>query len=451
MNVLALILYAVICHALGLGILALVCRDTAKLGLLERYSLAGCIGMGGIYLVGIFCLSVHWEIGPGLVVGTTCVLWAVVLCLKYPVLDLEKLKTACKQRKSFSLSWFEWALVFYICFQLSYILFSAFWRPVAMNDDWAQWAGNAKYLFFHGAVDQTYFRETNLSSYPLFIAINEVVLCKLYGEWCDFLCKGFLVILLIDFVGYIYSYIRRDYNRLMGLFSAFIVVTIPTYVRTGLNGTAEIPLSLFIALCAMIILRYLESGKWNDIIIAGVLGGVVASIKSEGIYVMIAISPILVFAAWKEKTFNIKHLLAFWGIILLFFLPWVLLKFSGGCADSRMTIFSLKWIYDIDSYVGMLRAWFAMLIPSKHLLLTGIYFVAALLFWMIKNRKDHFTSYLLLMIAGIGVVYAIGCYSTGWPGQYSRLLSHFLGLMLLVIMRQLSAYWHQLTSISFFD
>jgi hypothetical protein len=42
----------------------------------------------------------------------------------------------------------------------------------------------------------------------------------------------------------------------------------------------------------------------------------------------------------------------------------------------------------------------------------------------------------VLALAGVAAVYAGGAYSTGWPEQYPRLLTHLTGVAILVIARQ---------------
>jgi hypothetical protein len=306
-----------------------------------------------------------------------------------------------------------------------------------MNDDWAQWAGNSKFLFYYGFIDNIYFSEVNHSNYPVFIMINEAFLCKFIGNWSDFFCKSFLAILFIDFVLYFYCYLRKKTNQIIAISGSFILVSIPEYVRVGLNGTAEIPMSIYVTIFAIRFLIYLESKKTSDIIVLSIIAGILVNIKSESLFLVAVFSIITLIFVLLEKNLKTKNIISYISIISIFIIPWKALLIIGGCNSSRLKIFTLNWIFDYSSYISIYQALFQILIPSKALSILGFYFMISCIFWSVNNKRDKETTNIILLVMTSIVVYAVGCFSTGVIGAYSRLLTHNLGLFVLVICFQL--------------
>lgn len=436
---LSFLTYAIVVHSLGLFVLNLIGNSGDEL-YFQRLSLAGIIGMGLIYLIGV----IGFIVGLKLQLSQYCVVWGSLFLLNLLTGKFKGILDDWKDKISFKSDFFKpkilWVVYLFIVIQVFYILFSSFWRPVAMNDDWAQWAGNAKYLFYYGYIDQTYFNEVNLSSYPVFIMINEALLCKINGSWSDFFCKSFLVLLFVDFLIYFYCYFREKAGPYIATLGPFIVVSLPVYVRLGLNGTAENPMSIYVALFAMRFLCYLETQKTVDIIILGLIGGILAVIKAESLFLIMGFSILILIFAFKEKKCNFKHIIIYAVVVLSFIGPWLALMKLGGGHSTRLNQFTLQWLFDFSSYVQIVRSFGQILMPSKALSFVGLYFFFSGLYWCVNKQRDKETQFLILLIGVSMCIYAVGCFSTGVVGAYTRLLTHNVGLFVLVIVFQIRSF-----------
>ena len=439
MKIVSLVLYIIMIMSLGLPAMALVYGKAAKPPLAERYSLSLIVGMGCLFLATLLWFAAGRTVSLAPVFAAAALLWFAALVSKAPALDWPRLREAARNAAWRGLRWYEWILLAFVLFQVLFLVFETLWRPVAMFDDWSHWAGAAKYLYHHGSVDNAYFSGNIHSDYPLFIMSNEIAVCLINGQWDDYLCKSPLTIMFIGFALFFYSAARRRSGRLTGIVFTLILVTIPMYVRVGIDGSAEIPISICLGVWAIAALRYLEAGGRADMLIAGLAGGMVAAIKAEGVYVVIALSALFLAAAVAKRKEGMAPFALYAGVILFFTLPWSYLKYAGGCEATRFTEFSMSWVADPQSYADISRAVLGVLVPSSKYFLLGTYSVVAAVFLFTKAGRSGDSLYLLAVMAVVGCVYAFGSYSVGWGSQFPRLLSHNTALALLFVRLQAEA------------
>ncbi len=434
MKLLALLFYFFLTRVLGWTVLSF---EKGTLTFSQRFFLAGPLGMGLLFLIFLWRNIFHSSFTLAGTETVLCVLLVVALISKAVFEKLSLRNIPIKQKVPFN-AW-EWLFLFFIFFQAGYILFEAFWRPVVLNDDWAQWAGNAKYLFYHGHIDATYFQETNHSNYPLFIMANEVVLCKIYGAWDDFLCKAFLTILVFDFAGFFFCIIREQSSRLAALAATMILLALPFYVRVGLDGTGEIPMSVTFAFFVHFMLRALEEKGVANSFFAAFFCGLLASIKNEGVFAAVALGLLFFVVLGIRRNFSFKTALVFGVVVAFFILPWMFLQNIEGSDSTRLRNLSIHWLWDWKSWAYLMQDTLRQFFwPSKQTLLLGPYFFGALFFFFLKNRKDFASSFLLLALGTVTIVYAVGSYVTGWGSEYGRLLTQLTALQFLFVTRSLA-------------
>ncbi len=429
--------YAILVHLAGLGFMALLYKGAPRLGLLSYYACAGICGMGLVYLTGIigYAFGLPVQISPFIVL--TALLLGVTVFTGYRPFRTAEIKTVAVSKIIKNIRVTDYAVIVFVLFQLCYIIFVCFWRPVALTDDWTQWSGNAKYLFFHGIPDAVYFKENWHSDYPLFIMINEQVLCRIAGGWDDYLCKSFSAILFIDFLFLFSSIIKEQLGWSAGLFTAFLLVLIPFYLRIGFDGTGEVPLSVFLVLSALFLWRFSMSADKVDILLAGFFSAMAVISKVEGLYsVIVIMASYFLFLHKGSRYFKTSGFVVL--PIAVFVLPWSYLKHAGFNSADRWRVFSLDWMKDLSSYTDILST-LGSLVIDRNLSLLGITFIVAFVWWFFKNRNDKTSLFLITALIGSVYIFAIGSYSTGWPDQFARLVTQDTGLILFFTMLQYGA------------
>lgn len=423
--------YAILVHLAGLGFMALLYRGAPRLGLLSYYACAGICGMGLFYLTGIIGYVFGQPVRIAPFIFITLLLLGSALLAGYKPFRIPDIKIPDNIRLA------DYAVIAFVVFQICYIIFVCFWRPVALTDDWTQWSGNAKYLFFHGIPDAVYFKENWHSDYPLFIMINEQVLCRIAGRWDDYLCKSFSAILFIDFLFLFSCVIKERLGRSAGLLTAFALVSIPFYLRIGFDGTGEVPLSIFLVLSALFLWRFSMSADNVDIFLAGFFSAMAVVVKVEGLYSVIVIMASYFLFLHKGRRY-LKAGASLVAPTTLFILPWIYLKHAGFNSADRWRVFSLDWMFDISNYANIF-ATIGSLVLDRNMSLLGITFISAFVWWFAKNRNDKTSLFLITVIAGSVFIFAVGSYCTGWPDQFARLITQDTGLILFFILLQYGA------------
>jgi hypothetical protein len=112
----------------------------------------------------------------------------------------------------------------------------------------------------------------------------------------------------------------------------------------------------------------------------------------------------------------------------------------AGVESSRFNQFSLSWLTDLGIWGEVLTTPLLACFTFRNIMFVGIYFLLALLAFLVRERRDADSQLLLLMMGAVGAAYAVGSYSTGWPDQFPRLLTHLSGLVLLLIFRQVCLF-----------
>jgi len=445
----AFVVYALYVHLAGLAVLGLVRTSLLPESRIGRLGLAGSVGMGVVYLACIGQLALGrpvrlWVLFTLLAVLTGWHAWRA----RRESSDHTPAKPPPPERAP--RHWYQVVLLVGLVVSAGLMTFAALWWPVTAQDAWAQWAGNAKFLFFHGPADATYFRSVNHASYPLFVMLNEVVLCRLVGHWDEFLCTAWAAVLVVDFLLVLYAIGRAWAGRTAGLAAAFITACIPLFLQAGLDATAEAPMAVFVALAAFATLHARETARPREDLVAGFLAGMLLVVKSEAI-VAVALLVLLRLWPWGAGPRHGYTRRLVWLLpVAAFWLPWMWLKHTGASADSRLDGFALAPLAHLDTWAQVLRTWAAALAPHtgadlprwfwRATGLLGPTFAAAAVYWITENRSDAWSRAILLLMTGVAVLYAAGAYATGWGTEYPRLLTHLSGLVPLFALRQVRAW-----------
>jgi 4-amino-4-deoxy-L-arabinose transferase-like glycosyltransferase len=123
----------------------------------------------------------------------------------------------------------------------------------------------------------------------------------------------------------IYGTVRRSRGRTAAIIAAGLVLTAPVVYRYGGSGTAEMALTAFYTASILCILRWQQEQRWGDLILCALFSAAMAWTKNEGqALALINGIVILVLSPRPLGRRNILAVLAFAGIVIVLFAPWVL-------------------------------------------------------------------------------------------------------------------------------
>ena len=431
-------------HFTGLAYLAVFARTNSDINEYLQHALAGPIGMGMVFVTGLILHLIGAPLTVAPVVGLMLLLFFISACFARTAVLFYRPTFSQLTHAFEGVSWLSWTLLAAIILQVAYILFSALWRPVAMADDWGQWAANAKLLYSMGAIGPEFFEMANLSYNPQFIVLNELLLSRVHGSWSDFLCKAFLSLYLFYFTAFI-SLIAFKWSKstVLALFAGLFTLTIPEFVRVGLNGTAEIPMCLAIGF-AVGLIHVTERPSTSTYFLAGVFLGLVTGTKYEGIFAAVAIILSWSLFKFRNGSFSLKALFSLILPSCLVFIFWNITVhsfFENSHSDLQGGRFfnpNYLWLFDPSSYINIVGDVLGMFVAIKGFFLLSPYFIVSIVAFCIWHRDDRASRMFLTVMLFIAVVYAAGLYTVNVPVALPRLLSHVIGIALLFVIRQSS-------------
>jgi hypothetical protein len=344
----------VMIELIGLAALALIERTGVLWGWPERLALAWGLGCGAVSL-GLF-----WALafGLGLAVATALVavigLGAVVIVawLKRP-----ELKLRAEKAKPYGLrfvvgalapsdalhgaeapttnpSWLTVILIALLLLNIAWVTLVGVARPLTDWDSWVTWGMKARAIFVDGGLVPGRYFNPSLSvtnfDYPLLIPLSEAWLYQRIGRADDqaavFLFPPFYIALLVVF----YSAVRRFASRNASLGFTLLVATTPRLERSASSAFADVPLAFFALVTFVFLLRWMETRRTGDLVVAGVFGGLIGWTKNEGL-LLLALAG-LALVAWtiprlwrgtEPRWPLVLALLSFAGLSALAVAPWL--------------------------------------------------------------------------------------------------------------------------------
>jgi hypothetical protein len=171
-----------------------------------------------------------------------------------------------------------------------------------------------------------YFSNLNLSyshlRYPILVPMISAGMHAMTGSLDDY---GKLVS-IFWYVGMglaVYATVRRLNGATAAMTATALLACAAPITHFGGSGTAEMALTAFFACSVLCILRWRETQQWGYIILASLLGAMMAWTKNDGVAMAGANVIIVAFAAknWR-KNLNAAAIMA--SIVIALYLPWII-------------------------------------------------------------------------------------------------------------------------------
>ncbi len=86
----------------------------------------------------------------------------------------------------------------------------------------------------------------------------------------------------------VYALARRVWSNLLAVCCALLLALAPLHVLNSHYGTVDVTQTLFVALALLFSVRLVEAGRWQDCVWAGLMVGLAASTKYNGLVVVVA-------------------------------------------------------------------------------------------------------------------------------------------------------------------
>ncbi len=86
----------------------------------------------------------------------------------------------------------------------------------------------------------------------------------------------------------VYVLSRRIWSRLLAVFCTLLLALAPLHVLNSHYGTVDVTQALFVALALLFSVRLIKWGRWQDCVWAGLMAGLAASTKYNGLVVVVA-------------------------------------------------------------------------------------------------------------------------------------------------------------------
>jgi len=98
----------------------------------------------------------------------------------------------------------------------------------------------------------------------------------------------------------------------------------PEFFRHMQGGIADLPLAIYLSLCAAAAVGWIATGSGFYVALAGALGATALQIKSEALPQLAVIAALTLLLAWRTRGRRVRALLAAWALAFLGTVPWAL-------------------------------------------------------------------------------------------------------------------------------
>jgi 4-amino-4-deoxy-L-arabinose transferase-like glycosyltransferase len=345
--------------------------------------------------------------------------------------------------KRLPLSGLEKFLICCISFEVAYVFFRAFIKPIEAYDAIATYAIRSKIFFLGESMLQDFFY--NLSTlfphpdYPLNIPLSETFVYLFLGNLNDQLVKVIFPLYFISILGILYCAVKRISGRTSALLAVFVLTTVPQFNNFATNAYHDVPFAYYCFAGTLFLLYWLKDMKsYGYLYISAAMTAMTAWTKNEGfVYCLANIILLGTFILMNRRNIKMKDLLSglsYIGVILLMLAPWLWVKSAANLVNSDVGTTSLgqlnifRNVYKIwPIFYEFQRQAFG---PKKWNLIWIIFILSAIVYRrrVFTERQRYATISLLLVISGYVFAYLIGrddiwhMVGTTW----SRMAMHFL-------------------------
>jgi len=261
-----------------------------------------------------------------------------------------------------------------IFFEIIHSFFRAFITPFKSFDSIATFAIKAKIFFLHNGIPQDFF--TNIGTrfphvaFPPMIPLQETFCFISMGAMNDVLVKILFPMHFVALLILFYYCVKRITNHRIALIATFLMCSMNELNRFSIIGYTDIHFAIYFSIGFMYMYRFLTrpSKRTFYLFVAGIFSAFAMLTKDVGyiipaIYFLILLVDMLKKKNVREAAITYARYLV---ILMLFILPWILVKLRFRFSQE----FSVADILNINYLV---QAFMAHIIPVLYAIQVNIF------------------------------------------------------------------------------
>lgn len=361
---------------LGFLTLELIWRKKAKRRVLELV-MAGPMGVGISSL-----LSFLW-IWMGLELRLYALGETVLMCIVFALWARHAIRASSRGWQKLRCTWPPGGIVWWGGLSAAALFFSAqFWtlslqKPHGSWDAWVHWNVVSRFVYRGGELWQgTFLRILDQPDYPLLIAMTNATTWELVQKETSRGPMTLAFLSSIALVGLLFSFVRELRGAPQASLAAIAMLTHPLFVPVGFSQYADVPEACYFLASTGLTLLYLRSRDRSLATLAGLMAGLGAWAKNEGLVFAAATFLLWAYLSWRGRSPALKDYLL-----------------GAALPLSVLGLFKAFLAPGSDLFSNPNAALAALIDPSRYL---SVLQQAAMAFW---NRTSGSPALLLLLAA----------------------------------------------------
>jgi len=239
-------------------------------------------------------------------------------------------------------------LILGLAFEIFYVFFLAFIKPMESYDAVAMYAFKAKIFYLAQGIPSDFFHTLGLRlahpDYPLSIPLGETFVYLFLGNVNDQLVKIIFPLYYSAVLVMLYFAIRRFGSASYALLFSFILATIPQFSAYAANGYLDVPLAYYCFASIIFLFFWFEdTSKTRFLICSAIMVSLAGWTKNEGLVYGIINAAVLIVFLFDHRTTHtpvkaVSSILIYVAIVAAISAPWLWVKVTGHLKNSDIDL-----------------------------------------------------------------------------------------------------------------
>ncbi len=249
-------------------------------------------------------------------------------------------------------------LAAWVALKTGFVFYESLTRPIFTVDSYLNWAISAKFFYYNAGLvldpaNEHFFGKGYrfFIGHPLHLPLFQTWIALMLGRFHEVYIKAPVALYFMGTLGVLYHAIRREAGPFYAMVTVFFMASVPIFTGQGQDAYADLPLAFFALSGVAALWRFLRDDNHSYLILSGILLGMAAFIKNEGLFFPAACgAALLLFLLIRRRSSAapiIAPLAAFVIPIIIIAGPWFLFKMHHGIGFGHSgASSSLDWLND---------------------------------------------------------------------------------------------------------
>ncbi|MFA5350748.1 MAG: glycosyltransferase family 39 protein [Candidatus Omnitrophota bacterium] len=418
-----------------------------KFSLIELFSIAFFIGLGGIGCLQFLMFLLGVKLAGGFAPTLTIIAFVILL----PSIAVSK-KYILEFRRPVPFTLLEQIILAMLFLQAAWVIFQALPLPIHSYDSLANFGFKAKIFYFSDGIPGSFFKwGESVVSHPDYPPLLPLILTWVYYfiGFNDVLVTKIMPVTYLIFLPLFYFLLRKFFTRTYSLTGILVFATIPQVSRYAMITYADLLLGIFVSIAFMYFMVYLRGKEVTALVFSALFFGLSVWIKNEAVVFACVFFLLLIFYLVNLRDIRrlITVLLVSFFVFIIVSSPWVIFKLYSGLVNSDINIKQLGWDRFLFNLKDSWKVLYNFQMELFNLKKWSIFWIIVLLVSVFR-RKNIFkglTSYasFFIIISAWGYFCAYLCVTSYDVDFYvektmSRFMLHFCGLFIFLVLSLLN-------------